>query len=72
MNIKQQKRIANLTRVLAAQGESVTFKVNEDNGTLFLWADNAEGRWFEKVRRFHAVIGVKGGVRVLHKHNFTI
>ncbi len=72
MNIKQQKKISNLTRVLSAQGSDIIFKVTQDNGSLFLWADNVNARWFEKTRMFHAVIGVKGGVKVLTKQGFYL
>ena len=72
MNIKQQKKIQNITRILSNQASDVVFKVMCDNGALFLWADNVDAKWFEKPRMFHAVIGVKGGVKVLTKQGFYL
>lgn len=72
MNIKQQKKILNLTRILSAQTSDVVFKVTENAGALFLWADNVNARWFDKTCMFHAVIGVKGGMKVLTKRGFYL
>ena len=72
MNIKQQKKIKNLTRILSAQGSDIVFAVTHAHGKLFLWADNAAARWYDKTCIFHAVIGVKGGVKVLTKQGFYL
>lgn len=72
MNIKQKKKILNLTRILSEQTSDVTFKVTQNDNALFLWADNIDARWFDKTYMFHAVIGVKGGVKVLTKRGFYL
>jgi hypothetical protein len=72
MNIKQQRRISNLTRILSRQDSSVIFTVSSAYGKLFLWADNASGRWYDELRTFHAEIGVRGGMKVLSKRGFYL
>lgn len=73
MNNKQRRKIENLTRILSKQDSSTTFKVMVlASDQLVLWADNQESKWYESMKIFQAVIGVRGGVKVLSKRNFYI
>jgi hypothetical protein len=69
MNDTQRQKIMNLTCKLAGQSIRTTFKLTQSGNNLMLWADDSVTGGFNMLA---AVIGVRGGVRIVTKHGFTI